>query len=79
MPVGWKRPYVSAFGRHLRELRTAAGLSQSELGRRAELTREHVAKLERGLQVPRRVTLERLARALEVDLIALYPAGGGVA
>lgn len=44
-----------------------------ELFRRASLTREHAAKLERGLQVPRRVTLERFAAGLELELDAIYP------
>ena len=68
---GWKRPYIAAFGGQLRRLRQEAGLSQRGLGERAGLTREHVAKLERGLQVPRRVTLERLAGGLGVDLAEL--------
>lgn len=71
MRLGWKRPYLAAFGEHLRRLRQDAGLSQRGLGERAGLTREHVAKLERGLQVPRRPTLERLAGGLGVEVNAL--------
>lgn len=65
---GWKLPFFAPFAERLRELRMAAGLSRAELGRRAGLTRGNVSKLERGLQVPRRPTLERLAQGLGVSV-----------
>jgi ribosome-binding protein aMBF1 (putative translation factor) len=58
----------------LRELRLAAGMSQSDLGALAKLTQPRVARLEAGNERPGFDTLCRLADALKVDLNTLRPA-----
>ena len=50
----------------MRELRKAKGLSQEELGERADLHRNFVGMLERGERNPTLVTLFRLADGLGV-------------
>jgi transcriptional regulator with XRE-family HTH domain len=65
------------FGRRVRELRQAQGLSQERLAEIAELHRTYVSSLERG---QRNVSLENihaLARALGVAPRELFPEGGG--
>jgi len=60
------------FGQRLRELRTAAGLSQEELAEGADLDRTYVSSCERG---KRNVSLEniwRFALALDVMPSALF-------
>jgi transcriptional regulator with XRE-family HTH domain len=55
------------FGRNLRRLRLALGISQEELGFRANLDRTYVSSVERG---HRNISIEnvfRLASALECD------------
>lgn len=48
--------------------RKAVGLSQSQLGKAVGVTGSAVSQWERGLDSPRPDKLERLARALEVDV-----------
>ncbi|MFK4183825.1 helix-turn-helix domain-containing protein [Streptomyces sparsogenes] len=55
-------------GETVRERRTDLGLSQSELGRRAGMTQSAVARFEGGGTVPTIPVLDRLARALDLDL-----------
>jgi ribosome-binding protein aMBF1 (putative translation factor) len=55
-------------GRRVRELRVQRGLSQTELARRAGMTQPAVARFEAGGTVPTLPVLERLARALGVEL-----------
>jgi transcriptional regulator with XRE-family HTH domain len=54
------------FGANLRRLRRDAGLSQMQLGDRANLHFSEISRLERGLRDPRLTTVMRLARALDV-------------
>jgi transcriptional regulator with XRE-family HTH domain len=58
--------HASWFGERLRELRTAAGLTQKALAERAGLTREGVAYLEAGRSDPRWKTVVALCVALGV-------------
>jgi tetratricopeptide (TPR) repeat protein/transcriptional regulator with XRE-family HTH domain len=54
-----------SFGRLLRQMRQAAGLTQEELAERAHLSWRAISDLERGLrQTPRRETVSLLANAL---------------
>ncbi len=61
------------FGERLRDLRAAKGLSQEELADLAGLHRTHVSLIERNRRSVRLETLERLARALEVQPADLIP------
>lgn len=52
-----------AFGRVLRRLRNAAGLTQEQLGFEAELQRTYVSILELGQQQPSLGTILKLSKA----------------
>ncbi len=56
------------FGRRLRQLRKANGLSQEELAFRSGLHRTYVSSAERGERNISLVNLVRLARALDVHV-----------
>jgi ribosome-binding protein aMBF1 (putative translation factor) len=56
-------------GERVRELREARGLSQKDLAQRMGTTQSVVARLELGGAEPRFETLERVARALDSDLV----------
>lgn len=60
-------PHLEALGRRLREARAATGLTQAAIGSAAELSRNHLSSLERGVRRTRASTLERLASALTED------------
>lgn len=55
------------FAENLVRARKRAGLSQEELGARADLHRTAIGLLERGARVPRIDTLIKLAVALRVE------------
>ncbi len=54
------------FGENLVRCRKTAGLSQEQLGLRADLHRTEIGLLERGARVPRIDTLLKLSAALNV-------------
>lgn len=58
----------SAFGRRLRELREARGLSLPKLGELTGIAFQTIAKYERGENVPNWQTVEKLADALGVKM-----------
>jgi transcriptional regulator with XRE-family HTH domain len=60
-----------AFGRALRAVRISAGLTQEEVGLRANVQRKHVSSLELGHKVPNLATAFSLASALEIELVEL--------
>jgi transcriptional regulator with XRE-family HTH domain len=55
------------FAARLKELREAAGLSQSQLAERAGMHRFGVSKLEQGLREPSWATVQAIASALGVS------------
>jgi transcriptional regulator with XRE-family HTH domain len=54
-------------GRRIRVLRTERGWTQQILADHAEIAREHLSELESGKKEMGVRTLERIAKALEVD------------
>lgn len=61
-------------GMRVRELRLAAGLSQSALARLVGTSQPNIARLEAGGGMPKLETLDRIATALCADLVvALVP------
>jgi transcriptional regulator with XRE-family HTH domain len=56
-------------GRKVRELREARGLSQAELAQRMGSSQSVIARLELGGAEPRFDTLQRVASALDLDLV----------
>lgn len=53
-----------AFGKVLRQLREAAGLTQEQLGFEADLRRTYISILELGQQQPSLTTILKIAQAL---------------
>lgn len=60
------------------QARRAAALSQRELSRRSGVAQSAIARIERGQQVPRTDTLERLLTACGFELRLGPVRGGGV-
>ncbi|HEX7150322.1 MAG TPA: helix-turn-helix transcriptional regulator [Thermoanaerobaculia bacterium] len=54
------------FGRRLRELRKARGMTQEALAESAELSGNYISDLELGRKVPSLTILVRLSQALDV-------------
>jgi transcriptional regulator with XRE-family HTH domain len=62
------RELQEAFGRRIRDLRKARGLSQEELAERAGLHRTYVGGIERGERNPSLNNIGQIARALGVSI-----------
>jgi transcriptional regulator with XRE-family HTH domain len=60
-----------SFGQRLREARTQAGLSQSELEARSGIPKARLSRYENGHVIPSIQTLERLATALSISQASL--------
>lgn len=56
------------FGKNLKKLRLAKGLSTRKFALEADIAHSAVAKLEDGLSNPTLTTLIKIANALEVDV-----------
>ena len=56
------------FGRHLRELRLARGLTQQRLAAMIDSTHPFISNMERGLTLPGLAMLIRLADALKCNV-----------
>ena len=59
-------------GYRIRYLRTQKGLSIEALALEAEINRNYLGDLERGMRNPTVVVLNKIAKALEVDLSTLF-------
>ena len=68
---------LSAIGREIRDARTAAGISQTVVGRKVGISHAHVGRLERGLVAAASVRiLARMAETVGLDLVVrAYPGG----
>ena len=76
-PIGDRPKLYPALGTAVRELRARRGISQEELGFRADLHRNYVGAMERGELNPTLRTLLRVSRGLDVtllELVTLYEA-----
>jgi transcriptional regulator with XRE-family HTH domain len=58
-------------GRKIRTLREAKGLSQGDIERRSGLLRSYISRVEGGYTAPSLATLEKFAKALEVEAYQL--------
>ena len=58
-----------AIGKAVRDRRLALGLSQTELAKRAGMTQPALSRLEAGAAVPTIPVLDRLAHALDAELV----------
>lgn len=59
-------------GRRIRALRKAKGLTQEQLGEASRVNYKFLGSLERGLENPSVVTLAKVAKGLEVELMELF-------
>ncbi len=59
-------------GRHIRSLRQTRGLTQQQLGERADLNYKYLGAIERGEENPSLIVLQRIATALEIELSDLF-------
>ncbi len=64
-------------GKRLRLLREAKGLSQGDIERRSGLLRSYISRVEGGYTAPSVATLEKFAKALEVEPYQLLYMGEG--
>jgi transcriptional regulator with XRE-family HTH domain len=64
---GAKTSPEALFGKEIARLRNRTGLSQEELGFRAEVHRTYISQLERGLKSPTLSMILKLSRALKVS------------
>jgi transcriptional regulator with XRE-family HTH domain len=60
-------------GRKVCELRAAKGMTQDELAAASGLPQSHISRIERAALSPSHVTIERIARALDVAVAAIDP------
>lgn len=67
-----KNDIRARFGRRVRELREARGLSQEQLATRAGLHRTYVSSAERGERNVALINIGKLAKALGVDIRDLF-------
>lgn len=65
-------PLAELFGRRVRLLRDAAGLTQQELGAAAGVDFKHVGSIERGEKTASFEAVEKLANALGVSYYELF-------
>ncbi len=66
-------PEQQKIGQGIRDLRRSRKMTQAELARKAGLTQQHIAKIEKGLSCPRSQTMEKIEKALRTK-----PAGYSV-
>jgi transcriptional regulator with XRE-family HTH domain len=66
---------LSEFGAVIKQLRNAKGWSQGQLAVYSETSQPTVNQIETGKRNPSTETLEKLARALEVEVADLFPKG----
>jgi transcriptional regulator with XRE-family HTH domain len=64
-------------GKRLRQLREVKGLSQGDIERRSGLLRSYISRVEGGYTAPSLATLEKFAKALEVEPYQLLFQGEG--
>ncbi|KQN73473.1 helix-turn-helix transcriptional regulator [Devosia sp. Leaf64] len=70
-PPGLSAPATDLIAWNLRKWRTAAGLSQDGLSTKADVDRTYVSRLERGLENPSILVLEKLAAACAIHVSQL--------
>ncbi len=67
-----KRKILISFGSKVRELRKERDLSQEELSFKADLHRTYIGMIERAEKNITLINIEKIAKALEVDLNQLF-------
>jgi len=65
-PVAKDQEFITAFGKHLKELRLQKGLSQEELANQSGQAFSQIGRFERGVRSPTLSSLKSLAEGLGV-------------
>ena len=68
-----KSDFTLRFSKLLRQTRVAKGMSQEQLANKAGVHRTHISLIERNRRSVRLETLERLARAMDIEPAKLLP------
>ena len=63
---------MEKFGMRVKEIRHQLGVSQEELSFRSELHRTYISSIELGKRNVSLVNIEKIARALECDIVDLF-------
>lgn len=61
-------------GRRVARYREAVGLTQAQLAELVEVHQETISRIENGRRLPSVVTIERIAKSLEIELHELFRA-----
>jgi transcriptional regulator with XRE-family HTH domain len=64
---------MDGFGEILKKIREDKGLKQEDLSKKTGLTQSAISQFEKGLRAPTPATVEKIAKALEVDKSSLFP------
>lgn len=67
-----EKKYLMAFGRRLAEVRKSRGITQETLAEKLDISAVSVTYLETGRRWPRLITLQRIAKALDVKVEELF-------
>ncbi len=67
------KTWAEHVGHKIRELREKAGLNQAQLAEKAGLTQSHISRLENAEHSATNLTLEKIAKALGVELGQIDP------
>jgi transcriptional regulator with XRE-family HTH domain len=60
------------FARNLRENRRKCGLTQAQLAEKAEVSTHYIALIELARNIPKVQTIERLAKALNIEIYEFF-------
>ena len=63
---------IVRFGKRVKELRNSLGITQEELAERAELSKDYIGLIERGLRSPSLQTIQKIATSLKVSILSLF-------
>ena len=63
---------IEKFGKRLKEIRLNKNISQEELGFKANLDRTYISSVERGKRNISLRNVEKLAIALEIDIVDFF-------
>jgi transcriptional regulator with XRE-family HTH domain len=66
-----KSELVGVFAQRMREQRALLEITQEEVAHRADLDRTYISGCERGLRNPSLVSVEKIAKALEIEVYRL--------
>ncbi len=67
-----EQKYLKAFGKRLAEVRKSRGITQESLAEKLDISAVSITYLETGRRWPRLLTLQRIAKALDVKVEELF-------